>query len=152
MEGDRGISILRNLGNAAFPPVAGLTAQLLDFTFGAPGGKPIRLGDVRDDTALRFSASCLGRVDPAVLTPIVEGRWLEGYDETRSFQLVRCPTLLLEADPSAGGMLQEEDARIAQSLIRDCIRIRMDGASHLIHWSRREALLNHVTAFLESLE
>ena len=34
-------------------------------------------------------------------------RWLEGYDQQRVFQSIRCPVLLLQADAAAGGMLAD---------------------------------------------
>src|SRR5262245_38716829 len=44
-----------------------------------PQGKTA-LRNVRDASALRFTAKCLRQLDPAVMTPIVESQWLKGYD------------------------------------------------------------------------
>ena len=40
----------------------------------------IRLGDTRDMASLRFTARCLKQLHRDVLSPIVAGRWLEGFD------------------------------------------------------------------------
>ncbi len=111
-----------------------------------------RLGELRDAVSLRFAASCLRQCDPAVLSPIVAGNWLDGYSCESVLSAVQCPTLLLQADAAAGGMLCDDDASRAEKLIRDCVRVRIDGVGHLIHWQARERLLAHVTAFLTSLD
>ena len=116
----------------------------------ATNGK--RLGEIRDAVSLRFAASCLRQTDPAVLESIISGRWLDGYEWEAILSAIQCPTLLLQADWSAGGMLADQDADRAEKLISSCWRIRMAGVGHLIHWQAHERLLAHVTAFLSSLE
>ncbi len=37
-----------------------------------------RLGDLRDRASLAWSAQCLSHLDSNVLTPVIEGRWLDG--------------------------------------------------------------------------
>src|SRR5262249_44586517 len=62
-------------------PVADIARGLAEIQLVTPGtGRRTRFGDVRDGVSLRFGARCLSQVDPEVLTPIVAGRWLEGYD------------------------------------------------------------------------
>lgn len=129
-----------------------LARELAEVRVTTPGAdKSVRLGDVRDAASLRFSASCLAKVDPQVLAPIVAGRWLEGYDRSRVLAGIRCPVLLLQADESAGGMLVDSDAAEAQQAIADCTLIRVPGVGHLIHWSAIETTLRLVLPFLESL-
>jgi pimeloyl-ACP methyl ester carboxylesterase len=110
-----------------------------------------RLGDVRDAASLRFTASCLARLDPAVLKPIVAGAWLEGYDWQAVVAGMRCPALVMQADQAAGGMLTDDDARWVAAHLRDGALVRYVGAPHLIHWARSQELANHVLAFLESI-
>lgn len=43
-----------------------------------PSGE--RLGDKRDAVALRFLARCLADLDPAVLSPVLEGEWFGDFD------------------------------------------------------------------------
>ena len=89
-------------------PVAELARELAEVRYG-PGGS-LRCGDTRDATTLRFAASCLRRLDPAVLQPIAEGRWLDGYHLSEVFLGLQCPALVLQADPEMGGMLTDADA------------------------------------------
>src|SRR5262245_37455524 len=60
-----------------------------------PGGGT--LGQTRDAASLRLSASMLADLDPAALTPLIAGRWLEGVDWLATLRGVRCPALLLRA-------------------------------------------------------
>lgn len=118
-----------------------------------PPGNPegVRLGDVRDATALRFMAGCLKRVDPEVWDPILQGRWLEGYDRPRVLAGIRCPSLLLQGDVNLGGMLGEAAAAEIQQSVRHCIRQPVAGVGHLIHSLQAETTLRLVGGFLESL-
>ncbi|MCA9033741.1 MAG: alpha/beta hydrolase [Planctomycetaceae bacterium] len=110
-----------------------------------------RLGDIRDEVQLRFTARSLRSVDPGVFEPISDGKWMEGYDTSRIFSSLHCPSLLLQADLSAGGMLTEADAAMLKQLSPDLTRVRLSGVGHVIHVAATQALINHVTAFLESI-
>ncbi len=110
-----------------------------------------RLGDLRDAAALRFTASCLKRLDPAVLEPIVQGQWLEGFAIESVFRRVQCPCLLIQADPAAGGMLTDDDADSLEGWLADSVRIKFHGSGHLVHWIKTTELLNCLHGFLESV-
>ena len=129
-----------------------LAAQLAQVDITAPGrDKPQRLGEVRDMAALRWLATCLQVVDPDVLLPILEGRWLEGYSVDQTIQRVRCPTLVLQADGEAGGMLADDDAGFMERSIAECVRIRFPGVGHSVRWSAHERWSRVVMNYLESV-
>ena len=130
--------------------VAEIAHALGDTLVRTPDGA-VRLSRLRDATALRFLARCLRDLDGEVLTPVIEGSWLADYDEMALWRTVRCPTLLLRADATAGGMLPEADANALSDAIADCIRIDLKGVGHLIHWMATEANVRHVLSFLDSL-
>ncbi len=133
--------------------VGTLAALLADTDLHDPRtGLKIRLGDTRDAAALRFTASCLKKLDPAVLTTIVAGEWLNGYDIESVFRKITCPVLLLQADPVAGGMLTDEDADDVDGWLADSARVKFQGSGHLIHWDQTSKLLNCVLGFLESVQ
>lgn len=123
-------------------------AQLVDPQTGAA----TRLGDVRDQVALRFMASCLRPLDPRVLEPIVASQWLEGYNTAAIFEGIERPVLLLQGDPDCGGMLIDEDAGRLEKWAADLTRVRLSGCSHLVHWDRTAMLLNYVHTFLETVD
>ena len=109
-----------------------------------------RLGDLRDPVSLRFTASCLKQLDPATLVPIVARDWLRGYSVDSVARNLKCPSLLLQADVSAGGMLSDEDAGLLEDLAVDLVRVKIPDCGHLIHWTHTTQLLNFVHGFLES--
>ncbi len=118
---------------------------------GMTGAESVRLGDVRDPTSLRFSARCLADMDPEVLLPLVEGRWLEGYDRDALLRRIQCPALLVQADVAAGGMLPDADAASAAALLAQGSLVKLPQVGHLIHWLAPEATARLACGFLESV-
>ena len=105
-----------------------------------PDGRVLRIRDVRDAVSLRFSAACCRQLDPAVMTTILEGRWMQGFSYEQSFGEVRCPALLMRGDPARGGMLSEDDATALAALLHDPVRLDFPTAGHLLHWQVRSEL------------
>jgi pimeloyl-ACP methyl ester carboxylesterase len=133
-------------------PVGALARQLAEIPLTTPGkAGSIRLGDTRDMASLRFTARCLQQLDRDVLSPIIAGRWLEGFDWGAALEKITCPALLLQADHSVGGMLTDDDAAEAERRMPDCSRIRLPKVGHLIHWLATESCLRLVNSFLESV-
>jgi pimeloyl-ACP methyl ester carboxylesterase len=110
-----------------------MTDALAEIVLPEPGGVTVRLGDVRERTELEFSADCLQRLDPEVLAPLVAGRWLDGFDHAALLPRVKCPLLLLQGDPAAGGAFTDADVALAPPQAR---HIRFDGTGHQIHRTR----------------
>lgn len=108
------------------------------------------LGDWRDAATLRFHARCLNDLDPQVLTPVIEKRWLDGFDPIVAAAKVQCPALLLIADPAAGGMLPSTDANALASALVDGYRIDFRGVGHLIHGMKPDLFIQPVMNFLDS--
>ncbi len=142
-------SALRGLAGSQ-TPIAELARELAELRYGS--ARTIRCGDTRDATTLRFSASCLRRLDPAVLDPIADGSWLDGYDQAEIFKGLVSPALVLQADPEMGGMLTDQDAEALVKSAADATVVRMRGAGHALHWSATQATLCHVLAFLASFD
>jgi pimeloyl-ACP methyl ester carboxylesterase len=133
-------------------PVGELAHQLGQVPFSPQrGGVLLPLSHFRDATSLRFSARCLQNMDPEVLTPLIQGRWLDNYPVDDTYQKISCPTLLLAADEEVGGMLPRSDAEHLAALIKDCVHITLPRVGHLVHWLQPDTTLRLVTGFLESL-
>ncbi|HIE96803.1 MAG TPA: alpha/beta hydrolase [Fuerstia sp.] len=131
--------------------VGELARQLGDVKFHDPAsGTELRVGSTRDDAQLRFAASCLKRLDPAVISPILQSQWLLGYNIDEVFSNLKCPSLLLQADYTTGGMLTEEDAQHVCDVNAEITRVRFPAVAHGIHWTASQQLLNTVLPFLES--
>ena len=112
----------------------------------------VKMSVLRDPTHLRFGARCLQDMDPEVLAPLLEGRWLEGYDLDGYVAGIRCPVLLLRGEEALGGMLPRPAAEYFAHKVADCTLIDFPNVGHLIHWMQPEKAARHVTEFLESLE
>jgi pimeloyl-ACP methyl ester carboxylesterase len=145
---------------AAFGQLAGagrsvgeLARELAEVDLAAPGkAQKLRMGDIRDASALRFLASCLNQLDPRTMAPLVEGGWLTGYDLPALLSRVRCPTLLLQGEKSHGSMLGDASAAEVEAALTDCTRVRVEGVGHLIHSLKTEETLRIVGSFLESIQ
>jgi pimeloyl-ACP methyl ester carboxylesterase len=133
-------------------PVTELAQLLGNIRINAPErAQPVRLSDARDATSLRFMAASLRHVDPELWDPIIDGRWLVGYDKPATLRKIRCPVLLLQGNVTEGGTMSEAAAAEVESLIADCTRIRVARAGHLIHNMQHETTLRLTSAFLESV-
>lgn len=123
-----------------------LAAALSEIRLPTAGGGTIRLGDVRTPAAIRWSAACLARLDPDVLTPVIEGRWLDGYDPVAIARAIRCPVRLLQADPTAGGALADDERAAFAEAVADCTVERCAGIGHQIHQTVPERVGEAVNA------
>jgi len=127
-----------------------MAAELAATRIGFPDGVK-RLGELRDGTSLRFSARSLQQVDPEVFTPLLAGRWLEGYEYPSVLGAVRCPVLLLGGSQLQGGMMGDGDAEQMAAALGQATLIKPPGAGHLIHWQFIEQTARYVLGYLESL-
>ena len=132
--------------------IATVARQLGDLQLNPPDRPvPIRLGELREPTSLRFMAACLKLLDPEVWDPILAGHWLDGYEVPQVLAKISCPVLLLHGNVGEGGMLDDQAAAEVQRRLADCTRVRVPRAGHLIHQLESEMTLRLTGEFLESL-
>lgn len=137
--------------------VAELTSLLADLP--VPGqDPPMKYGDLPDvsATTVREWAKTLGQLDPSVMDWHAEGRrdeLLEAFDFERMLRGVTCRVLLLQADPSEGGIMADDDVQYAMSLLADACHVQIKGTGHDLGLSTWDVapLLTAVMEFLESL-
>ena len=136
-----------------------LVSALADLPVPVPGqDTPIRYGDLpgMDAVHLRGWAKALSQVDPDAAEYHAEGRlneYVEKVDLDTALRRMTCPVLLLQGDPSQGGLLSDSDVEHALSLLSDGLHVQLEGAGHdlgLATW-KVAPLLRAVTGFLESL-
>lgn len=130
---------------------AEMAAMLADIEIPFPNGGSKRLGELRTPAALAWSAECLAKLDPEVLTPVIDARWLDGYDFTEVLTRICCPVLLLQADPLSGGALTNQDVETAFAALPTIQHIRFPGAGHQLHRDRTDAMLDKLNPFFHSL-
>jgi pimeloyl-ACP methyl ester carboxylesterase len=127
-----------------------LTAGLVELPVRRPSdGAVVRFGDLRDIETLRFAAGCLLQLDPKTLDPLLAGRWLEGVDWFGALPQIKCPTLLLQGDPSCGGMLESGEADRLLAGLANGSRVFLAGVGHSIHYAEPKRTARIVQEFLE---
>jgi len=131
--------------------VDSLAAALADLPVHRPSdGAVVRFRELRDLEALRFGAECLLQIDPAVLDPLITGRWLEGVDWFGALPQIECPVLLLRGEPACGGMLEATEAERILGLLRRGAQAHFPGSGHSIHFTNPTRTSQVVQDFLES--
>ena len=102
-----------------------------------------------DPVWLRAHASRLARLDPEVLDMIVNSRATGAYDQDACLRAITAPTLLLQADPAAGGALGDADADRAAALLPHGTLVRLPGVGHGIHGDVPDRFARLLHDFLE---
>lgn len=99
----------------------------------------------------RFRAQNLACLDPDVLDAVLNDRAKEGYDLDGRLARIAAPTLLLQGNEALGGALDDERARHAAALLRDCTHVSFPEAGHGIKEMQPLEFGKVVNVFLESL-
>jgi pimeloyl-ACP methyl ester carboxylesterase len=118
---------------------------------GEHDGTAVRLGDIMAAPLLHDWAVSLVRVDPEVLRGLADGRLLAGYDAETLLPQVRCPTLLIQADPALGGNMTDRDVQRASTQLRDAAHVRLVGLGHGLHQEDPDAALEPFVAWAATL-
>jgi pimeloyl-ACP methyl ester carboxylesterase len=74
-----------------------------------------------------------------------------GYDMETVLPAIHCPVLLLQADPSAGGALTDEEVQRALTLLANPTHIRFSGMDHMLLYDPKGPPMVAVNAFLSKL-
>lgn len=97
---------------------------------------------------MRPVATSLDQLDPAVMDAYHAGRLLDGYDPEALLPRVRCPVLLLQADPDAGGLMSDADVELATALLPDARHVKLHGLGHGLHVQDAAAVAAAVADFV----
>ncbi len=91
--------------------------------------------------------------DPDVLTALLDDfeRTAAGYDRKSILPSIRCPVLLLQADPTAGGLMTDAEVERALVLLAQASHVRLSNISHALHSEQQKPVLHAITDFLISL-
>lgn len=99
--------------------------------------------------ATRYKAETLWQLDSSVLKQAISGRiWEADRNPEAELHALKAPTLLLQADPSLGGILEDEVIEELSPLPSNIEHIKCQGAGHKIHASQPELALQLALAFL----
>jgi pimeloyl-ACP methyl ester carboxylesterase len=89
--------------------------------------------------------------DPDMLTAVLDGTMTAGYEVEDVLPAIRCPVLLLQGDPAAGGLMTDADVDRALGLLQQGQHVRLEGTGHAIFWPDAQHVLRIVLEFLASV-
>lgn len=142
---------------ASEAPIVELTSALARVP--VPGQEPPSLlGEWPDllSVELREWARTLSQLDPEVLGSHAEGRrdeFIAAFDFENVLRGICCPVLLLQGDPSCGGMMTDADVEYAMDRLSEAYHVQIEGVDHGLGidlW-KVAPVLRAVVSFLESL-
>ena len=139
--------------------ISEIASELAQLPISVPGDREaIRYGDQPgvDAVSLRQLAITLYQLDPGVLEYHAEARakeYLEGFDLREMLARITCPVLLLQGDPSHGGMMTSASVEYALSRLANGSHVLIEGHGHDLGLDSWEPgpVLRAVSTFLESL-
>lgn len=145
----------RALSGGSFP-VEEIIRRLKDAPVRAPGREEwVAMRDVfpEGDFTYTHLAERLYYQDPDVLGMLVEDvdRAAAGYEMETLLPAVRCPVLLLQADPAMGSAMGDDEAARALQLLPKASRVRFTGLSHLLFIEDRDWVLMELERFLREV-
>lgn len=102
-----------------------------------------------------FRATILSQLDPGVLEYHAEGRAreiMEGLEPKEILVKINCPVLLLQGNPSQGGMMTNASIEYALPKLKSATHVLIEPFGHGLGLDSWEAglLLRAVSTFLES--
>jgi pimeloyl-ACP methyl ester carboxylesterase len=101
-----------------------------------------------DPAIIAARAAVLSQVDPDVIEMLLSHEQMDGYDMDQVMAHVRCPVLLLQADPAQGAALEDDDVTYAQDHLGQCEVVHFSGVGHNIHLEAPERMVEALTRFL----
>jgi len=99
----------------------------------------------------RFRAEMLSRLDPEVMTQIVDGSAFDGWDTDEQLSAIRCPTLLLHGERALNSAIYDGELERARATLGGLRIVGIEGAGHLIQVEQPERFGATVTPFLNEV-
>jgi pimeloyl-ACP methyl ester carboxylesterase len=115
------------------------------------GEVPMKLLPGADEAYLTAWARSLSHLDPATLTMSLNGQSAENWRPEEFLRGVRCPMLLIQADPRAGALMSDEDVRRVKEIRPDVQHVKLEGLGHSLHMFQAAPVLRAFTNFLSTL-
>ncbi len=116
--------------------------------------EPVRWREVMGEQSPNYGwiANDLYRHDPAFLTMLLEApeTMAAGYDMDTLLPAIRCPVLLLQADPAAGGLLPDADVERARTMLPMLSHVRLTGVGHVLV-SHSDQVARELIRFFEAV-
>lgn len=105
-----------------------------------------------DSGVYQWVATNLYHTDAAFFAALLDGSFPEGYEMEEVLPAIRCPVLLLQADPRAGNAMPDDDVARATALLAQPHHVRLANIGHNFWFPpEKETVLRALDAFLEKL-
>lgn len=120
-----------------------------------PGkSEPVSMRDAmgEDSPVYAWLATNLYQSDPDMLTALLERLDVtsEGYDMDVVLPAIRCPVLLLQADPNAGAAMTDAEVKQALQLLSFPSHLKLQGVSHVLYNERKEPVLAALKTYFQT--
>ncbi|HEY5983538.1 MAG TPA: alpha/beta hydrolase [Anaerolineales bacterium] len=139
-------------------PINAMIREVGEIPIVTSDGRSMRLAERPgiDETELRQLATALKYLDPDVVDYQAEGRaedYLRGIHMDALLSAIKCPMLLIQADPSLGAMMSDRIVEHVLPMLPQATHVKLTGVTHGLGLDRWEVgpLLRVVTAFLETV-
>jgi pimeloyl-ACP methyl ester carboxylesterase len=135
-------------------PLPDLIEILKDSPVEVPGqSNPVPLRQVMGEDSLVFEWLAINvyQNDPDMLSALLDRfeATSAGYEMEAVLSAIECPVLLMQADPSAGGLMTDDEVKQALPLLRRSQHVRLKGVSHVFHNERKELILEALKTFFQ---
>ena len=104
-----------------------------------------------DSSVFTWVASNLYYNDPDMLTATFDEATKAGYEMEKVLPAIRCPVLLLQADPAEGGLMTDVEVARALPLLTQAQHVCFKGTEHILFFPDKAPVLQAIVAFFESL-
>jgi len=114
--------------------------------------EPIPIGDLPgDDSDLQEWANCLRMLDPTAMHSTIEGRTFSDFDCDSVLGNIRCPVLILQANPEFGGLMSDSAVERIKTHVHQVDVVRFQLLGHALHLQRAQPVIEAVRKFVNSL-
>lgn len=111
-----------------------------------------RLGELAGNTPeiLLEWARSASRTDPEVLTMSLNGSAFHGWEPRTTLSQIKCPVLLLQANPDLDALLTDSDVELALQLIPRAEHVKLALLGHALFMQQPKPVLMELDRFLVS--
>ncbi len=136
-------------------PLAAIIEALKDAPAWAGDANTPRMRELLGEDHPMFPAlaESLHAQDPEVFSTMLDDfeRFAAGYDMRTLLPAIRCPVLLLQADPTAGAVMGDTEVRQALALLAQGAHVKLAGLSHAFHHERPALVIEAINRWYRGL-
>lgn len=111
-----------------------------------------RLGELAGNTPevlLEWARSAI-RTDPDVITMSLDGRAFQGWEPQTILPQIKCPVLLLQANPELDALLTDSDVELALQMMARVEHVKFPLLGHALFMQQPKPVLMELDRFLRS--